>query len=235
MILQISYYLLLVILYSIVFKQFRIILRRQFSDPVRRKRIRHQMRIGTALYLVVIIFVSESGLLLPLQGLPRIPIFLIIPAFILWAYILFSKRTKYLKVHTPIYLPIVLQFFRVGVELLLWGAFVEGLIPKAATFEGYNYEILVACSAPVLAYLVWNKQIIPEKFMILWNYLGLVSLTIIVGIFIVSAYFGGFESLNPGFISTDFIQFPYMLVPGLFMPFAVFLHIFSIRQLRLRS
>ncbi len=234
MILQIFFYLLLIFLFHFTFRQFRKLLRRQFQDPVRRKKIRNNVRIGTAIYVVYIALVSESGLLLPLEGIPRIPLLLVFPAFALWGYIVFSDKYEYLKQYVPVHLPVVFQIFRVAVELLLWGAFMEGLIPKAATFEGYNFEIIVACSAPILAYLVWNKNVLPEKVMILWNVLGLISLAIIVGIFISGAYMPElFENDIP--LATDFVQFPYMLIPGLFMPFAVFLHVFSIRQLRQRN
>ena len=70
---------------------------------------------------------------------------------------------------TGLHLPVFLQSFRIIVELLIYGAFLEGVFPQRATFEGLNFDILVGISAPVIGWLILKKRIGFKKGLLIWN------------------------------------------------------------------
>jgi hypothetical protein len=162
---------------------------------------------------------------------PRFPIFLIIPAFAFIGWFFLSGRANYLLGAVPKHQPIYLQSFRIVVELLILGVFRKGLATYEPTLEGYNFDVLMGLTAPLLAWLVFSKKILPEKVALAWNYVGLLMLANVVGIFItllVKPQLWGYEATP---VSPEFGTMPYLLIPAVYMPLAVFLHIFSIRQL----
>ena len=102
------------------------------------------------------------------------------------------------------------------------------LPPKEVTFHGRNFDILIGISAPLAAWAVQRWGLGP-RFSLIWNTLGIIVLcgTILV----ISRTVPG--PLFAGNISHPFIQFaewPVIWIPAFLAPFAIFLHIFSVRQ-----
>ncbi len=158
---------------------------------------------------------------------PRIPLGLVAPAFAFTIWFFASRRFHNIITAIPASWLVYAQVFRVMVELLLFSLYKQGILPVSTTFEGYNYEIIIGLSAPIMGYLAVTKQILPKWTLVLWNIAGLCTLATIVFIFISHAYrpsmwTDGTLSIN------DFGAFPYTLLPGFLMPLAVFMHIFSI-------
>lgn len=81
---------------------------------------------------------------------------------------------------------VALQAFRLPVELILYGYFVEGRIPLEMTFEGRNFDILTAVTALILAPLIARKKA-GRKAVWIWNLMGLGLLINIMTIALLSA------------------------------------------------
>jgi hypothetical protein len=186
-------------------------------------------------WLSYVTLISLSGALATLAMPPRIPLLLILPCFAFMAWFFSSGRFKELIASTPAAWVVYAQSFRILVELLLHALFLKGILPKAATYEGYNYEIIVAIAAPIVAYLAIIKKVLPPITVFIWNIAGLCTLAIIVFIAISHAYFPGIYA-NPETLSIrDFGSFPFTLLAGFLMPVAVFMHIYSLAMYKLKQ
>jgi hypothetical protein len=162
---------------------------------------------------------------------PRIPLLLLLPALIVVFYLFLRGKTEKLEEYLPLEYTVYFQLFRVFVEILFFGTYAKGLIPVTTTFVGYNYEIWFSASALLVGLLVFNLRVLNKKVLIAWNLIGIAFLIVIVGIFITSLArptMWGASSPQELF-SEDFGRMPYMFIPSLYVPAAVFVHILSIR------
>ncbi len=198
----------------------------------RRKYVRNTAAIA-ALWLMYVATLAGTGFLRDFSPPPRIALFLILPAFAFIAYFFFSKKFDDLIRGIPPAWPVYLQTFRIGVELLILGIYLQGLAPVEPTLEGYNFDILAGLTAPVVGYFGFQRKLAPRWMLKLWNYLGLILLANVVGIFmslILKPALWGYAEIP---VRPEFGAMPYMLIPAVFMPLAFFLHCFSLAQLRL--
>jgi hypothetical protein len=135
----------------------------------------------------------------------------------------------------PLWLILGTQCFRVGVELFLHQLWIEGLIPKMLTFGGANVDIYVGLSAPLIAWLSirgrWGLKLAG-----VWNILGLFALLNVVIRAVLTAP-GPLNLIHTGVPDRMIGTFPFLLIPGFFVPLAVVLHLLAIRAIssRLRT
>jgi uncharacterized membrane protein len=103
------------------------------------------------------------------------------------------------------------------------------MIPELMTFEGRNFDILTGILALPVGYLLVKRKTYAPKLAVAFNVLGLLLLTNILVIAVLSMptpirYFMN-EPAN-----TIVTKFPIVWLPGLLVPLAYTLHILSIRQ-----
>jgi len=154
----------------------------------------------------------------------------ILPTFIILGFLFLSKTSKALSVSLPKHIPILFQSFRIVVELLILKIYLDGMGPIEATFKGYNYEFYFGFSALIVGLLVW-RGMLSKKIIIAWNIIGIGMLTFIVGIFITSAFaYQEFWERDTRMIQDAFLHMPYLSIATFYMPIAVWMHIFSLKQ-----
>lgn len=135
----------------------------------------------------------------------------------------------------PIWIILGLQGFRVGVELFLHQLWIDGLVPKMLTFAGANVDIYIGASAPLIAWLStrgrWGL-----KLALAWNVLGLLALSNVVTRAVLTTP-GPMNLIHAEVPNVMFGTFPYMFIPGFFVPLAVMLHLLAIAAIsdRLRT
>ena len=135
----------------------------------------------------------------------------------------------------PLWLILGTQFFRVGVELFLHQLWIEGLVPRMMTFKGANIDIYIGLSAPLIAWLStrggWGLKVAGA-----WNILGLLALLNVVTRAILTAP-GPLHLIHSELPDRMIGTFPFLLIPGFFVPMAVVLHLLAIRAIgsRLRT
>lgn len=207
-------------------------LRRLNYTPQKIRRRVVQMFLFFCVWIVYLTLVSRSGVLYSDSLPPRIPLLIFFPVFQLsFVIILWKKNRELIKV-IPQSALIYIQSFRVLVELLILGMYLEHIVPKAATFEGYNFEIVTGLIALVVAYLV-QKETIGRKGILAWNFAGLISLAIIIFIITTSFYFPEFWGAKSPLVSEEFTHMPYLLLAGVLAPMAACFHLISIKQQKL--
>ncbi len=195
------------------------------TDSQKQKRFIQRTGLALVVWLIYVSAISVTGIFEKISFPPRIPLLLVLPTFLFFLYFFTNKKFKTIIDHTPHSWPVFFQSFRIIVELLIWGMFMAGIVPQSATFEGHNFDILIGLTAPLIAFFTFVKPKIGKSLFILWNIAGLATLLIVVYILMRHSYF---LSENYSILHKGFGAFPYTFLAGLFMPLAVFMHIFSL-------
>lgn len=190
---------------------------------------------ASAVFLVVAMawlgyaaLLAGTGTLASPQPPPRLML-LLLPLAALAAWMGRSRTALSLAMSLPLRELVGLQGFRFIVELFLHRLMLEGLVPKAMTFEGHNFDIFIGASALALC-LGWNRLPNPERITKIWNYLGLILLAVVAITGILSAP-GPQQSFNLDHPNVAVTQFPYVFIPALFVAAALCLHILALRRI----
>lgn len=183
------------------------------------------------IWMVILSSLSLIGFFSNLDATP--PRFVIILLILLITFIwvlLISKTTKQILTYIPKQTIIILQIFRVIVEIPLWLFFIQNLLPEQMTFEGRNFDILAGITTPLVAYFGITKYHWPKSMLISWNLLSLGLLINIVTIAILS-FPTPFRYFMNEPANTIVAEFPFAWLPAFLVPLAYGLHFLSIRQL----
>lgn len=126
----------------------------------------------------------------------------------------------------------LLQTVRIPVEITLWQLYAASLVPQVMTFEGRNFDILTGLSAPLVYYLVLKRKVLSPAWLLAWNFMGLLLLFTIMAIAILSLE-TPFQRLGLDQPNVGVTYFPFVWLPGIIVPAALFSHLVSIRKLLL--
>lgn len=190
-------------------------------------------RLGlTLLWMLGVSFLASTGVLADFSGLPPRPFFVLFPALMMITYWSFNAQTAPVLARVSQRGLMGIQSFRIPVELFLWGLFLSGDVPIQMTFEGQNLDILTGVLGALL-YLLWPRLSAPlRRWAVLsFNVLGLCLLLNIVLTAILSM-----PTVLRVFMNTPanrvVTTFPFILLPTVLVPCALFFHLLSLRKLR---
>jgi hypothetical protein len=161
------------------------------------------------------------------------PVLLFLLAFL--AFVVLTNASARVALAFPLWILLGAQSFRICVELFLHQLWLDGLVPKMLTFEGANVDIYVAASAALIAWIStrgrWGL-----RTALAWNILGLLALTNVVTRAVLTAP-GPFNRIHTEVPNLLMGTFPFLFIPGLFVPLGVVLHLLALRAVvsRLRS
>jgi len=159
-------------------------------------------------------------------------IFLLFPVVALLAFLIIRiSSSTGLRVAQafPLWMLLGIQVFRVGVEFFLHQIWLAGLIPKMLTFSGANVDIYIGASAPVIAWLS-SRGRLGLRVALIWNFLGLLSLANVVTRAVLTTP-GPLGLIHTEVPDLMIGTFPFMFIPGFFVPLAVTLHVLAIRAI----
>ena len=159
--------------------------------------------------------------------------FIVVP--VLFFLFLFTVRTSAgarVALAFPLWIILGTQSFRIGVELFLHQLCIDGLVPKMLAFEGANVDIYVGVSVPLIAWLSTRGRL-GIRLALAWNVLGLLALTNVVIRAVLTAP-GPFNLIHAEVPNLMMGAFPFMFIPGFFVPLAVVLHVLAIRAISSR-
>ena len=163
-------------------------------------------------------------------GIPPRFIFLIGPGIVFVLILAFFNKQKSFYKTLDIRWLTLIHSVRIPVEIILYAIFLDGVVPKSMTFEGYNFDLLSGISAPVIYYLAFIKKTIGKLGLIAWNILCLTLLFNILVIAIFSArtpfQLWAFDQPNVGVT-----YFPFVWLPSVVVPIVLFCHVASIKKL----
>jgi hypothetical protein len=153
-----------------------------------------------------------------------------VPPLILIVFLLFYRKFNLLADSLDNFWFIYPQAFRVILEFILWSLYRYKVLPRQMTFEGRNFDILIGLTAPIIVYYCFNKKIWSPKVALVWNILGLISLANAVATAILSTPYP-YRVFMEGPANTIVFYFPFVWLPTFVVPFALMLHLLSIRRL----
>jgi len=202
------------------------------------RRKKQRIIIGTVfcfvLWVTAITVLSYKDFFSDFQSLPPRPVIaMLFPLPVILLLSFSSTGTQILKAVPPHWL-ILMQSFRIFVEILIWFAVLANKFPIQMSFEGRNFDIFSGILALGAAYLMVKMPIASQKIIISFNIIGILLLLNILIVALLSMptsvrYFMN----NP---SAELVaQFPFILLPSVLVPIAYSFHIFSLRQLFLRQ
>ena len=121
-----------------------------------------------------------------------------------------------------------IQGFRLPLELVMHDAATAGLMPVQMTYTGWNFDIATGTLAIAVA---WVAARSPRSrgIVFAWNLLGTLLLINIVTIAIVSLPM--FAAFGPDRVNTWVADPPYVFLPTVLVPAAVFGHALTWRKL----
>ncbi|MCB0699080.1 MAG: hypothetical protein H6551_05220 [Chitinophagales bacterium] len=228
--LETGHYILLVVILFVIGLAFAKACDNAGYSVERKKKFLRGYTLLVSLWVVYLFIIGKSGVIATFELPPRLPQFVILPAFIIIFWFFNAKRFKEIINAFPIELTVYIQSFRIFVELLILGLYYRGIGPEQITFEGNNFDIVAGLTAPIIAYLVYKRKILGHFEIIVWNILSIILLTNIVGIFLTLAFKPEVWGYDVTPISLEFTEPPFIYIAGVFMPVAVFLHIFSLKK-----
>jgi hypothetical protein len=173
---------------------------------------------------------SYKGFFADFSKLPPRPVLaLLIPLPFVLIFVFSKTGAKILEL-IPAQWLVLMQSFRIFVEVLIWFAFLANKLPVQMSFEGKNFDVLTGILALPIGYLLIRKAAYSPKLIIVFNVVGLLLLLniLIIAVLSMPTSFHYFTN-EPS--ATLIAQFPFILLPGVLVPIAYSFHIFSLRQL----
>ena len=226
-----GYFILFLAVVAIVLTGYNAVLKKLLVEKVERTKKTAFVGIAIAVWITYVFALSATGFFQVFTLPPRFPIFLIFPLFLFTSIFLYRIRNSEFLKALPKSWAVYFQSFRIAVELLFAASVAEGILHKEVTLHGYNYDILIGLTAPIIAYLAFNRKVISEKIVLIWNFIGLGVLTVVVSLFFTTVFFPTVWGETTTWANPEFATFPYTLIAGFLMPIAVFMHVLSIVQL----
>ena len=156
----------------------------------------------------------------------------IVPSFVFTGFFLYRSRNQQWIKSIPEYWVIYFQSFRILVEILFVFSLAAGIFNYQVTIEGYNFDMIFAFTAPIIAYLVYQRKMLSRKFILLWNFIGIAVLASVIVLFLTSIYKPEIYGSELPILPLESMEYPYVLIVGFLMPVAVFLHFLSILQIQ---
>lgn len=186
---------------------------------------------GMTIWLIYVGLLSYSGVVRDPANRPPGAMLIIVPVIVfVFAVLVRSSAGARVAIAFPIWLVMGLQFFRVGVELLLHRIWLDGLAPRMLTFEGGNIDIFIGLSAPLIAWISTTGRT-GQRLALGWNMLGLLALANVVIRAALTAP-GPLNVIHAEIPNLAVGTFPFTYIAGFFAPLAVVLHVLAIRALR---
>jgi hypothetical protein len=194
---------------------------------------------GLLVWLSYAGLLGYAGVLKNMTMRPPGIVFLVVPVLVFLlvflAFVVLSSAGARVALAIPLWILLGAQSFRVGVELFLHQLWIDGLVPKMLTFDGANVDISVGASAVLIAWLSGRGRL-GLRLALAWNVLGLLALANVVTRAVLTAP-GPLHLIHAEVPNLLLSTFPFLFIPGLFVPLGVVLHLLALRSIvsRLRS
>ena len=183
-------------------------------------------------WVALIGVLAVNGFFADVTQLPPRPVIAMVSWLPVVIALTYTKTFKRLALSTPPQWLLYFQSFRIAVELLLFQAFVRGVMPVQMTFEGRNFDIVAGVLALPVGYLVARQARNWRPVATLYNILGLALLVNVLIIALLSMPTPFRYFMNEPAI-TIVGTFPFIYLPTVLVIFAYSFHILSLRQLYL--
>lgn len=183
------------------------------------------------LWITAVSLTSMSGYFENTKVFPPRFLLVILPAIGLSVFLYHKLKKASLKQSFLL----AVHILRLPIELVLYQLFLNKQIPVLMTFRGWNFDILMGISAfLLLLYFLITRKNPGHSFLIAWNISGILLLTTIVCIAVLSSPLPiqqfGFEQPN-----IALLKFPFALLPAYVVPVVFVSHVLVLKNLVTRA
>jgi hypothetical protein len=194
-------------------------------------RLRQRFLLAALAWTALTLTLAWAGVLARWDWRPPPLMFLFVGILVLGPVIAWSRAGDRLARGLPLAGLVGLQSFRLPLEVVMHRAAERGIMPMQMSYSGLNFDILTGLSAVALA--VWLRFLRPPRAVVwIWNVMGLLLLTNIVTIAILSTpMFAAFGS-TPDRLNTFVARPPFVLLPAVLVLTAWAGHLVVFRALR---
>ncbi len=176
-----------------------------------------------ALWLMVQMILAQRGFYSDTETDPTHLLLMVIPPMAGLSFIT-SFRTPFTALEAMDVKDLTLiNIVRIPIEIALYLLSLEGLVPKFLTFEGYNFNIIIGITAPVVAHYGYTKKVLPEWLITTWHILGTLLLMFIVFSIVFSVVEYPFFTIEEPI--KGIADFPYLWLPTFIVPLLLLIHI----------
>ena len=219
-------------LLAAVFFALRYALRKMHVKAEKRQQLQGYVIGGFLFWLTILAVGASSGFFSNFEVLPPRLFLALMPPVLIVVWLMFSRLFGVILKSLPEKWLISIQGFRILMEFMLWLGLLGGFVPIQMTFEGLNFDIIVGVTAIMAGFVFFGRDRYRKPEAVIWNIFGIVLLLNILMIALFSAPTPFRAFLNEP--SNTFVaNFPFIWVPGFIVPFALAMHLFSLRQLAL--
>lgn len=190
-----------------------------------------QTAVMLLVYLAIPGILAWRGALDRYDPLPAPALLLLLALTLLTvSLVLFSPVGARLAAGVGLGAVIILQGFRIPVELMLHRLYAEGAVPIQMTYSGRNFDIISGITGLVLGAWLLTGRTVPRAVVLGWNTLGLALLANIVGTAVLSTPvpFRRFLEQPANLVPSTF---PYVWLPSFLVQVALGSHLLVFRQL----
>ena len=158
--------------------------------------------------------VARSGVLREWERTPPPFALLVLAILLLSASIAYSRVGRYLALGLPLWVLVLVQGFRLPLELAMHAMYERGIMPPEMSYSGRNFDIVTGATAIVVAILV-ARGYAGRGLVAAWNVLGLALLVNVVVVAILGTprfrYFGD-DHLNVWVTYPPYVWLPAVMV-----------------------
>lgn len=197
----------------------------------KRQQLIQYIRGGLVFWLAIMGLLAYFDFFAPNHNFPPRVAFALVPPILLAFYLaFFSRLVRLLLKVIPERWLIQIQTFRIFMELFLWMGYLGSYVPPQMTFLWLNQDIIVGLTAPFAGWLFFGRQRYQKPEGVMWNIFGIALLlnVLVIGIFSNPSPFRVFLN-EPSSIFVN--QFPFIWMVSFIVPFALAMHLLSLRQL----
>lgn len=234
--LSFSFILLVAVLYSVLIMG--ALFANNRVDETRRWSVRY-LRFAVGGFLLITGFLALDRWFTDFAGIPPRIMMAIGVAMIGTLIIAFNPKTKRWLQEIPQSWLIGLQSFRIVVEIQLHFLAMTPLFPKMMTWEGANFDIVTGVLALPIA--LWVSRLeksgareTAARAIVFFNVVGLVLLFNVAGRGLLS-FPTEFQAIHVDPPPVAVGTFPFIWLPSFVVPFALLLHLLSLRKLASKS
>ena len=176
---------------------------------------------------------ATSGFLARFDARPP-PMFLFMASVLVVSALAgFSTSARGLALSAPLALLVVVQGFRLPLEVAMHHAASLSVLPRELTWSGYNFDVVTGASAFVVAAAVWRGASRPwlKPVVWAWNVVGIAALATIVVVAVLSSPMVMAFGTEPAHVNTFVTTVPHVWLPAVLVVFAVAGHIVVTRAL----
>jgi hypothetical protein len=187
--------------------------------------------LGIATAMSLQFWLAHSGILQKWDRFPPPFMLLFVPTLVLTTRLAFSSLGKKLAENLSFMVLVGAQAFRLPLELVMHHAAREGVMPVQLSYSGWNFDVITGATA-ILVAIVGHRREVARPLLFAWNLMGSALLATVVGIALASM--PPIHAFGSDRMNTWVTYAPFVWLPGMLVPIALFLHLLLWRKLRMQ-